>query len=275
MKKNIEHHPINKSISFFLKMKTFFPKSKKVYYFIFILKLIPLLVITHDWNIKQNYSICFWIRKFTFAEILSTIKTIELYYGIGIILFIIFLLSFIFFFILKSEFDAEGKICRHFEKHFSIFSYFIYYIFFVFTQYYYSLFIEIILNPISKNQNRTFYISIICITSFPVLFSIVVTIILSTILIDEPLFIKNRSPFINKMNEIDYRICYYSCLQAAIQSEFYLSFKKKVILKIVIRALFTIKYFHSFFDFESYYSSFYEEKACFFFFLYLFCFMWN
>ena len=92
MKKNIEHLPINKSISFFLKMKTFFPKSKTVYYFIFILKLIPLLVITHDWNIKQTYSICFWIRKFTLAEIISTIKTIEFYYVIGIILFIIFLL---------------------------------------------------------------------------------------------------------------------------------------------------------------------------------------
>ena len=266
MEKNVEHHPINKSISFFLKMKTFFPKSKTVYYFIFILKLIPLLVITHDWNIKQTYSICFWIRKFSLAEIISTIKTIELYYVIGIILFAIFLLSFIFYFILISEFDAEGNICRYYENHFSIFSYFIYYIFFVFTQYYYSIFMEIILNPISKKQNKTFYVIIICISSFPVLFSIIVTIILSTILINEPLYIKNKSPFINKMNEIDYRICYYSCLQAAIQSEFYLSFKNKIILKIIIRVLFIIKYIHSFFDYDNYYSSFYEEKILYLFF---------
>ncbi len=266
MKKNIENHQINKAISFVLKMKTFFPKSKKVYYFIFILKLIPLLVITHDWNIKQKYSICFWIRKFTLAEIISTIKTIEFYYVIGIILFIIFLLLFIFYFILLSEFDAEGKICRTYETHFSIFSYLIYYIFFLLTQYYYSIFMEIILNPISKNQNKTIYIIIICITSFPILYSIIITIILTTILIDEPLFIKNESPFINKMNEIDYRICIFSCLQAAIQSEFYLSFEKKVILKIIIRVFYIIKYIHSIFDCDSYYSSFYEEKVLYFFF---------
>ena len=126
MEKNAEQDLKNKSLIFFLKMKVFFPKSKKVYFLIYILKLIPLIVITHDWNITSKYSISFWIRKFTLAEIISTIKTIEFYYVIGIILFIIFFLSFIFYFILLSEFDAEGKICRTYETHFSISSIFLF-----------------------------------------------------------------------------------------------------------------------------------------------------
>ena len=59
MEKNAEQDLKNKSLIFFLKMKVFFPKSKKVYFLIYILKLIPLIVITHDWNITSKYSISF------------------------------------------------------------------------------------------------------------------------------------------------------------------------------------------------------------------------
>ena len=70
MEKNIEHDLINKSISFILKMKAFFPKSKRVYFLIYIMKLIPLMVITHDWNLTSKYSTSFWIRKITLSEII-------------------------------------------------------------------------------------------------------------------------------------------------------------------------------------------------------------
>ncbi len=80
MEKNTEQDSTNKSLSFFLKMKAFFPKSKKIYFLIYILKLIPLIVITHDWNITSKYSISFWIRKFTFSEIINDFKNIYFLY---------------------------------------------------------------------------------------------------------------------------------------------------------------------------------------------------
>ena len=117
-------------------MKAFFPKSKRVYFLIYIMKLIPLMVITHDWNLTSKYSISFWIRKFTLSEIISTIKRIELYYIIEAILFIFSLLSFIFFLILKSQMDSEGKICRYYEIHFSIYSYMLFFLFFLFLNFF-------------------------------------------------------------------------------------------------------------------------------------------
>ena len=52
----------------------------------------------------------------------------------------------------------------------------------------------------------------ICISSIPIINSFCNQIILTSILINEPLFIRNKSPFINKMNEKDFRISifYYS-----------------------------------------------------------------
>ena len=73
------------------------------------------------------------------------------------------------------------------------------------------------------------------------------------------------------MNNKDFRISIFTTIQAAVQSEFYLSFQNKVILKIIIRALFFIQYIYCFFDYDSYYSNFYEEK--FFFFFFFFCFV--
>ena len=106
----------------------------------------------------------------------------------------------------------------------------------------------------------------ICISSIPIINAFCIQIFLTSILINEPLFIRNKSPFINKMNNKDFRISIFTTIQAAVQSEFYLSFQNKVILKIIIRALFFIQYIYYFFDYDSYYSNFYEEKIFFFFF---------
>ena len=144
MEKYPEQDLTNKSLSFFLKMKAFFPKSKKIYFLIYILKLIPLIVITHDWNITSKYSISFWIRKFTLAEIISTIKRIELYYIIGNIFFIFSILSFIFFFFSNHKLIMKVKfvdIMKYIFQYIVIY-YFISFIFFlnIFIQFIWKLF---------------------------------------------------------------------------------------------------------------------------------------
>ncbi len=44
------------------------PKNKILYGVILFLKIIPLFVITHDWNLSYKRGISFWIRKFTLSE---------------------------------------------------------------------------------------------------------------------------------------------------------------------------------------------------------------
>ena len=48
---------LNKDICLFLKIKKIIPSNKQIYYIILIIKLIPLLVITHDWDLNSNKGI--------------------------------------------------------------------------------------------------------------------------------------------------------------------------------------------------------------------------
>jgi len=50
-----------------------FPKSKILFRLIFIIKLLPIFCVTHDWKITRKAGISFWIRKFTLSELIISI----------------------------------------------------------------------------------------------------------------------------------------------------------------------------------------------------------
>ena len=66
---------LNKNICILLKLQKISPSSKTIYYIILIIKLIPLFIITHDWDLSLNKGVSKWIRKFTFAEIIFNINS--------------------------------------------------------------------------------------------------------------------------------------------------------------------------------------------------------
>ena len=44
-------------LNLFLKIPKYFPKNKSIYYFFLIIKFLPLIVVTHDWNINSKLGI--------------------------------------------------------------------------------------------------------------------------------------------------------------------------------------------------------------------------
>ena len=138
---------------FFLNISNNITKNSYFFWVIMILKFLPLFVITHDWNISYNRSISYWIRKFTFCEILSSSKFYYTYISLIIILLII-LLNLYFFFIFY-------KIILKSKLLLKLYSFFIFYIFYGFNQYIYSIIAELIFNEKSKDLNKSFYYIII------------------------------------------------------------------------------------------------------------------
>ena len=100
---NILEQNINNDnyLNLFLKIPKYFPKEKSIYYFFLFFKLLPLIVVTHDWNISSHLGVSFWLRKFTFAEIIADVDHIYLYYTIVLILFFFSYNSLFFIFLFK------------------------------------------------------------------------------------------------------------------------------------------------------------------------------
>ena len=173
-------------LNLFLKIPKYFPKEKSIYYFFLFFKLLPLIVVTHDWNISSHLGVSFWLRKFTFAEIIADVDHIYLYYTIVLILFFLVIIVCFLFLYLKSKITFNGKL---FHKHKTIvffLSFVIFYIFYAISQFYISIFIEIIFNDNSKNQNKIIYYLIIIIEGIVVIFTFIITFLMGSIVVHEP-----------------------------------------------------------------------------------------
>ena len=251
---------LNKDICLFLKIKKIIPSNKQIYYIILIIKLIPLLVITHDWDLNSNKGISKWIRKFTLAEIINNITISEIFYIIGIIGFILSIIDLLLSFYFKSKVDLEGNINSKYNKELTFFSYNIFFLFYAFTQYYYSFFVELIF---SSRKNIMIYLIGVILFSISVIFAIINSVNLSSIIIHEPMFIYNRSPLLNPLNKLDYYSMLISIIQIFIQAEFHLKFKEFILMKIIIRSIYCLIFIKIIFDFNVYYSSFTFYKLLF------------
>ena len=78
-KKNIEIYKFFGHISF----------HKILSLLILIIKLLPIIVITHDWKISSKFGISYYFRKFTLSEFIFNFNNLECF---NFILFSVFLL---------------------------------------------------------------------------------------------------------------------------------------------------------------------------------------
>ena len=254
---------LNKNICILLKIQKICPSSKPIYYIILIIKLIPLFTITHDWDLSLNKGVSKWIRKFTFAEIIFNINNNKVYYFIGIIGFIFFIINSVLFFFLRSKVDLEGNINNNYQTQILIYVYIKFYFYYAFNQYFYSFYVEIIF---SSRKDLLSYIIINVIFAISVIFSFINTIFLTSIIIHDSLFIGNKSPVLNTLSTVDYYSLLVSIIQGFVHAEFHIKFKVFVILKIIIRTILCLYYIRYFFTFSLYYSSFSFYKSIFLFF---------
>ena len=225
---------------------------------IILIKLLPLMSITHDWKISSYSGISYYLRKFTFSEFIYDFNSVFLSNFILSVNF--FLIIRIVIIIIKVKFYEHSIYLYHSFLEKSTF------LLYIFNVYFYSFYTEIIFNDKIKNEvsSRVYYlqIGIICLCLF---FMIFLDMLFSSVLIKEPCFIGNSSILTNEIGKIDIFSFFFSLLQIPVQLEFNLKEKNVIKIKIIIRILFCILYIYYFLNHLLYYYRFYID-ACFRFF---------
>ena len=251
-----------------LQIASNFPKKKIVFSFLLFIKILPNIIITHDWNLNNKKSIFHYIRIFTLVDFFYIKKEqtkykfyIQIY---QIIIFILTLISIILIIIPHYLFKAYTKNLYFFFSYqkliIKISSFLLFYIFYFLSQYIYSIFIEIIYYD---NKNIIYYISLICII-YLFFFINMISFWINT-LIYIPLFIENNTylsfNIINSFNELLLLPLY----QIIIQLEFHINFNKILLFKNVVRSIYICLYI--FFYFKNNYL--YTKRYYYFIFVYI------
>ena len=222
-----------------------FPINRKLATIIIITKFFPLLIISHDWRIKKNFGISYYLRKFTLSEIIFDLNNFLLFY---IILYSCFLMIIITLFSLIRVILFNKKIiCSSFLKYSNIFLY-------ISNQYLYSIFTEIIFNSsLKKKLSNSIYILSIIIITLCLIYIIILDLILSSVLLKEPSFIGNNSILTNEIGKLDLLTFSFSLLQIIVQIEFNVKEKYIIMIKSGIRLLIFVITIIYFFDHSFYY----------------------
>ena len=244
------------NLNLYLKIPKYFPKHKIIYYFVIIIKFLPLIVVTHDWNINTKLGISFWIRKFTLAEIIFEVEHIEIYYLIVIGLFILLLIIILFFIFIKSKMRFNGKLFHLYRKQICFCSFTLFYIFYAIPQIYFSIFVENIFNKNSKKQNKILYYLIITLQGIIIIFTFITLFFMASIIIHEPFVINSLSPILNEIGSIDLISFYILLAQVVVQLEFSIDFKYIFLIKAILRGIFCIYSFKSSFNYNNFYSQY-------------------
>ena len=244
-------------LNLFLKIPKYFPKHKSIYYFFLLFKLLPLIVVTHDWNISSKLGVSFWIRKFTLAEYIADVHHIFIYYFFTIGLFILVIIVIFLFIYLKSKTKYNGKLFHKHKSQLYFVSLVIFYIFYALSQFYFSIFVENVCNHYSKKQNKFLYYLIIILQGIVIIFTFMISFLMGSIVIHEPFFINSLSPLLNEIGSVDLLPIFLIINQIVVQLEFSLEFKNIFLVKAVTRGLYCLYYINSLFNYNNYFYKFY------------------
>ena len=240
-----------------LKLSKYYPKNKSTYYFFILFKLLPLIVVTHDWNISSKLGVSFWIRKFTLAEYIADVHHIFIYYIIVFGLFTLEIIDILLFFNLKRKITFNGKLFNKYKGQLYFLALTLFYIFYAISQFYFSIFIENIFNDYSKKKNKIIYYFVIILETLITIFTLLITFLMGSIIVHEPFFINSLSPFLNELGSVDFFPFVLLINQIVVQLEFSLEFKYIFLVKAIIRGLYCLYYIIFLFNFNNYYYKYY------------------
>ena len=224
------------------------PSNKIIYFVIIMIKILPIFIITHDWNISFNKGISYWIRKLVLCELIKKNIPYDVYPYFIFLMFLSLLFTLIIY--------RTYHFLVYKKKIFKLYSFIVFYIFYVFNQFLISIFVEVIFNDKKEKYSKSLYyilITLICILTYFMFYS---NVFLCSVVINSPIIITNYSFMINPLNEIDYITPLLSLIQAFVQLEFYLEFKTIILLKNIVRGIYILYYIKEMITFDKYYSKF-------------------
>ena len=248
------------------------PKNNIINGLIMYLRIIPLFLLTHDWNIQYKNSITYYISYITTLPLIHKSNAQKISLGIVIFLFIFSLISIIFLFKLYKQYQKFHKITNPIS--YKIKLQIMYWINFIFSPYNFMYCFENFFCTPNYDNNVNYKLiktyNNEC-RNFSNIFTIIFQIILIVYLFIINIFFSfiiakpccfTSSLIITKLNEIKFKLAFFPFFQSIIVLDFYLPLKICVLIKSIIRA-FYIWYYISFISFEikNYFTNFYYRLS--------------
>ena len=236
-------------IKFLIKIASYFPKSKLIYFIILIIKIIPLIILTHDWNLLKKRGISQFLRKFTLGQAIyisnyASSTKIKIYKAVVIMVFILFLFCLItpilIFKNYKKNYFELTKIQIKILKFLALCYFFVFY---MVNQHLYSVFIEVIY----EKKNNIFYYILLIMIFFIFIFLIIMSILID--LYNSPSYFIETNYFLSscftKFNNFTFILPLY---QISIQLGYHVKFKEMLYIKNITRGGYVSFYFFLFFS---------------------------
>ena len=93
-----------------IKLRKGFPKNQLVYFLVLFMKILPVFILTHDWNINYGKGISFVLSYFTLGQLIFSLNS-NLFTGVIVLIIgIITIIQILLFKISFLHFKKYGKI---------------------------------------------------------------------------------------------------------------------------------------------------------------------
>ena len=242
----------------YVQILKYIPNNNYLNFLLMSLRLIPLILITHDWNIHLHYSVTYYLSYLTFLPIIHTINSQNITLIIILVLFIYSIINI--FIIIKyfKQIKEFNKISN--SKLFKFLIQMMYWVNYIFAPYNFMICVEnYFCSPIydenvsyklikkSNNNCRNLKnIIIMIIQSILIIYIFLLNIFFSCI-ISKPCCLTS-SIIVTKLNEVKLQLFVLPLFQAVLVFDYYLPLKICILIKGVIRGIYIIYFLYFIFN---------------------------
>lgn len=246
-----------------MKYLEFFQEGSYFSYFLLLLKYIPLLIICHDWLVTNANGFFRIFGKLTLTFYLK--KNSDLLVS-NFIVYFLFIINFLVFGICYLSFyklvDYDSKVKKY--KKILLKSLFIANIVnFSLAQYFYESIFFLLFRDLSDSSANSIIKSISIVMSFIALALVLSLNITFSIINFRPYFIR-QTYYASEINSFELINVIYPMLKFFIVAEYYIAPKTILIIKLIIRCLFILRFLRSLFKFnlKIYYIELFLNSFC-------------
>ena len=225
-------------------IERYLPKNNILNCFLMIIRIVPLFLITHDWNIHYKYSITYYLSYITTLPIIHKFNAKNITSILVIIIFFYIIINIIIFFKFFKQLKDLNKVSNPSFFEFSIKTMF--FLNFIISPYTFMICFEnyfcdpIYDNNVSyklikkiNNDCRDFGNYIIMIIQTIIIIYLLIVNFYFTYIISKPCSLTS-SIMITKLNKIQLKLSLFPLFQAILVFDYYIPFKICVLIKSIV-----------------------------------------
>lgn len=214
-----------------------------VFSYIFVItKLLPIFIITHDWNIVETKGLCKYLIELTLGPIIHRLNNLTVYIVILSILFLLCIIPVLMLIVYYHRFKKIDIYLFGKRLSFKICVWMLYLFPFLLSHYIFSFCAEcFFITQHHPDIDHTFLIIIYIVISLLILLCVIVSYFLSIIAIGP--YYTTGNILVSNVSRVDTKWIFFSICQGVCQLEFHIDFKEIVYIKCCIRGIFILYYF--------------------------------